>query len=131
VRAINSAQSTYAASCASGNYAQSLDDLAKPPANTTSAFISPDLKTNGVLKSGYLVNVGPGAVVAPAVLAANTCNVSAVDALPSYFADAHPTVVGSTGQRSFGTDQRGTIFGNNLGAAFTAATVTASTSPLQ
>jgi type IV pilus assembly protein PilA len=130
-RAINSAQSTYSASCASGNYAQTLADLALAPANTTSAFISPDLKLNGVVKSGYAVNVGPGATLLPSTLKANTCNGASADAIPTYFAEAHPVSVGSTGQRSFGTDQRGTIFADNTGATFTAATVTASTAPLQ
>jgi type IV pilus assembly protein PilA len=130
-RAINSAQSTYSASCASGNYAQKLDDLAKNPPSSTSAFISPDLATNGVMKSGYNVNVGPGAVLLPSTLAANTCNTSSVDAVPTYFGEAHPNVIGSTGQRSFGTDQRGTIFSLNAGTTFTAATVASATTPLQ
>src|SRR5438034_218230 len=34
LRAINSAQSTYASSCANGNYAQSLADLILPPAGS-------------------------------------------------------------------------------------------------
>jgi hypothetical protein len=48
--------------------------------------------------------------------AAQTCNGSAADALSSYFAEAHPVTVGSTGQRSFGTDSRGTIYFLNTGA---------------
>jgi hypothetical protein len=38
---------------------------------------------------------------------------------------------GSTGQRSFGTDQRSTIFQNAVGTAFTAATVNTATTPVQ
>jgi type IV pilus assembly protein PilA len=130
-RAINSAESTYSASCAAGNYATDLADLALPPVNSTSAFVSPDLNVNGIAKSGYLVTLGPGAVLLPSTLKANTCNGSGADAVPTYFAEAHPVTQGSTGQRSFGTDQRGTLFGDNTGAVFTAATVTASTTPLQ
>jgi type IV pilus assembly protein PilA len=130
-RAINSAESTYSASCASGNYAVTLADLALPPVNSTSAFISPDLNVNGIAKSGYLVTVGPGAVLLPSTLKANTCNGAGADAVPTYFAEAHPVTQGSTGQRSFGTDQRGTIFGNNAGTVFTAATIAAATTPLQ
>jgi type IV pilus assembly protein PilA len=130
-RAINSAQSTYSASCASGNYAQTLQDLALAPTGSASAFISPDLSSNGIAKSGYIVNVGPGAVLVPATLAANTCNASGADAVPTYFAEDHPVTPGSTGQRSFGTDQRGTMFADNAGGVFTAATVAASTNPLQ
>jgi type IV pilus assembly protein PilA len=126
-RAINSAQSTYASSCAAGNYAVTLDDLALPPSGSTSAFISPDLASNGVTKSGYVVNVavGTNATVGPA-----TCTGSAT-AAATYFAEAHPLTQGSTGQRSFGSDQRGTIFADATGALFTAASVSTSTTPLQ
>jgi type IV pilus assembly protein PilA len=125
MRAINSGESTYSASCASGNYAVSLGDLAKAPSGSSSAFISPDLGTNGVAKSGYLVNVGPGPTLLPNTPTANTCNAAAAAAIPTYFAEAHPVTVGSTGQRSFGTDQRGTIFANNAGTAYTEPLVTA------
>src|SRR5262245_28752603 len=63
MRAINSAQSTYSASCANGGYAISLTALSTPPAGVGNAsFVGPDLATNGVIKSGYEVNVGPGTV---------------------------------------------------------------------
>ena len=125
MRAINSAESTYASSCASGNYSVALADLVLPPAGSTAGFISPDLNANGVSKSGYLVTIGVGTVAAPTVLAANTCNASVNDATPTYFGEAHPVNVGSTGQRGFGTDQRATIYQNNTGVAWTAATVAA------
>ena len=131
MRAINSAQSTYASSCANGGYAQALADLAKAPAGSTSGFISPDLNANGVSKSGYIVNLAVGGVATTVTTAANTCNVSANDAVASYFAEAHPVTLGSTGQRSFGTDQRSTIFQDATGATFTAATVAAATKPVQ
>jgi type IV pilus assembly protein PilA len=126
MRAVNSAQSTYSSSCASGGYAQSLEDLALPPAGSNSGFISPDVATTNVVKSGYYVNVGPGTVNNVVTAAAATCNASAAAAIASYFAEAHPVTVGSTGQRAFGTDQRGTIFQLNTGVAFTAATTAAS-----
>ncbi len=52
LRAINSAQSTYATSCAQGGYAIDLADLIKLPPNSTAGFLSPDLNANGVFKSG-------------------------------------------------------------------------------
>src|SRR5512142_3185825 len=64
MRAINSAQSTYASSCASGNYSVDLADLVLPPKGSTAGFISPDLNANGVSKSGYFVNVAVGTVAA-------------------------------------------------------------------
>jgi hypothetical protein len=43
-----------------------------------------------------------------------------------------PLTLGSTGQRSFGTDSRGTIFYNNAGTAFgTGAAIPAASTPLQ
>jgi type IV pilus assembly protein PilA len=134
LRAINSAQSTYSSSCAAGGYAQTLDDLSKTPPGSSAGFVSPDIAKNGVIKSGYTVNVGAGdAAFTPVVVTtkAAICNTPASDAYSMYFAEAHPTSVGSTGQRSFGTDQRSTIFQDTTGATFAAATVTASTTPVQ
>jgi prepilin-type N-terminal cleavage/methylation domain-containing protein len=137
MRAINSAESTYASSCANGNYAQSLADLIKPPATSNAGFVSPDLDPNvnagtingggvdAVSKSGYSVELGQGGVVLPATLAANTCNTSANDAIPTYFAAATPNAVGSTGQRSFGTDQRATIYQDSQAVPFTSVSVAA------
>ena len=45
LRAINSAQLTYAASCGGSGFAASLDDLANMPNGTDAPFISPDLAT--------------------------------------------------------------------------------------
>jgi type IV pilus assembly protein PilA len=130
-RAINSAQSTYASSCAAGNYAQQLEDLALAPTGSTSAFVSPDLASNGITKSGYQINVGPGAITTPAVVSGSTCNGSGMSAIPSFYSAATPVQVGTTGQRSFGSDQRGTIFADSTGTLFTQATVASSTNPLQ
>jgi type IV pilus assembly protein PilA len=116
LRAINSAESTFSSSCGANGYAQSLQDLARAPAGSIQGFISPDLPTNGVIKSGYVVNVAPDAGAVTVTLAAATCNTSAADAVSSYFAEAHPVTVGSTGQRSFGTDSRSTIFFMYTGA---------------
>jgi prepilin-type N-terminal cleavage/methylation domain-containing protein len=131
MRAINSAQSTYSSSCASGGYAQSLADLALAPTGSSAGFISPDLNVNAVVKSGYIVNVGAGLLTTVVVVAASTCNGATGDAIASYFAEATPSSVGSTGQRSFGTDQRATIFQDNTGATFTAATIDTATTPVQ
>jgi prepilin-type N-terminal cleavage/methylation domain-containing protein len=139
LRAINSAQSTYASSCANGNYAQSLVDLVKKPSGSNAGFVSPDLdpavnagKAAGdVSKSGYNVLIGAGGTTTPVTLAAKVCNAPAADAIPTYYASAEPNAVGSTGRRSFGTDERATIYQDNTGAAFTAATVSSATNPIQ
>ena len=117
VRAISSAEATYAASCGGGGFAQSMADLAKAPAGSTVAFISPDLAVDGVTKSGYIVNVDPGTDTTVVTVAASTCNVAAAAAIATFFTEAHPVTVGSTGQRSFASDQRGTIYQLATGAA--------------
>lgn len=118
VRAINSANATYASSCAGGGYAISLVALAKAPANGT-AFISPDLATDGILKSGYNVTLADGNGSAVVTAAASTCNTAATDAKSNFYAHAEPQTIGGTGQRSFASDVRGTIYFNNTGAAVT------------
>jgi len=120
LRAINSAQSTYSSSCASGGYAVALADLAKPVGTSTAGFVSPDLATDPSTKSGYTVSLavdGTAGVNASVTPAANTCNASANPAASAYWAGAVPVTVGSTGQRSFATDVRGTIFFLNTGVA--------------
>ena len=92
---------------------------------------SDDLGSNGVVKSGYVVNAGPGLVATVVVTAAATCNGSAAAAIESYFAEAHPSSLGLSGQRSFGIDQRGTMFQDIAGAPFTAALVNVATTPAQ
>ena len=116
VRALNSAQATFAASCGGGGYAGTLAALAAAPPMGV-PFISPDL--TGGTKSGYTHTLaGGGAVV---LVAANTCNTTA-DSRATYFAESHPVTIGSTGQRSFATDQRGTIYQDGSGATFASAT---------
>ncbi len=117
VRAINSAQATYAASCGGGGYAQSLTDLALAPAGGV-PFISPDLAaTDPAIKSGYTVTVAGLAGAATVLVAANTCNGAAANSLAGFHVTAVPVTVGSTGQRSFASDARGTIYQDGAGAA--------------
>jgi len=130
LRAIHSGQSTYASSCAKGGYAQSLADLATPPSGTSSGFVSPDIATNGVQKSGYILNVEPGTNTDVVTDRGSVCNAPSGDAISSYFAEAHPAAIGSTGQRSFGMDHRGTIFQELSGATLTPA-LPASATPVQ
>jgi len=126
LRSINSAQSTYSSSCGGNGYAQSLEDLSLAPAGSSQGFISPDLNANGVLKSGYIVTVGPDASAVDVLTPSATCNAAAAATVSSYFGSATPDTVGSTGQRSFATDTRGTIFFNNAGTAIVAGMAGAS-----
>ena len=63
--------------------------------------------------------VAAGTIAGVVTASASVCNTPVDDALSSYFAEAHPTIVGTTGLRSFGMDQRGTIFQDNSGVTFT------------
>jgi len=106
MRAINSAQATYAASCGQGFYAVSLTSLNTPPAGGT-PFIGPDLPSNGVIKSTYTITV-TGTGTAATI---TSCNNLAVH--PTYTGTAVRTQVG---MRNFATDQSGTIFDTTNGA---------------
>jgi type IV pilus assembly protein PilA len=111
VRAINSSNATFASSCAGGGYAVAIVTLATPPVAGGTAFISPDLSTDPTVKSGYTVAMadGVGAVALPAA----TCN--ALVSKTDYHATAVPVTVGGTGQRSFASDSKGTIYFLNTG----------------
>ena len=82
------------------------------------------------MKSGYTVDIAAEAGSAVVTVAAKTCNASANDAVSSYWGAATPVTVGSTGQRSFATDSRGTLFQDQTGAAF-ANPIPAGSSPVQ
>jgi hypothetical protein len=48
--------------------------------------------------------------------AANTCNAAGANALAGYYVHTEPITVGSTGQRSFASDNTGTIYQLGTGA---------------
>jgi type IV pilus assembly protein PilA len=115
VRAINSAQVTFAASCGGGGYAADLAQLADPPMGGE-PFISPDLNANNVTKSGYFHNLEAKADAVTVLAAANTCNQNA-DSMSTYYVHSEPVTPGSTGQRSFASNNSGTIYQQVSGAA--------------
>jgi type IV pilus assembly protein PilA len=115
MRAINSAQVSYAASCGGNGFANDLADLATPPTAGGDPFVSVDLNANGVQKSGYAFVLAAGANVQPVLAAAATCNGTA--SFSTYHATATPVSVGSTGTRAFATNNSATIFQNFTGAA--------------
>ena len=111
LRTINSGQAAFSSSCAAGAYASDLADLQLKPSGSTQGFVSPDLKSNGVTKSGYTVSIAQdGSSGTVAMSSVTTCNASAGTPASSYFAKADPLTVGGTGTRFFATDTRGTIF---------------------
>src|SRR5438067_610322 len=97
LRAIGSAQATYASSCGGGGYSATLVNLNKPPVAGQAAFISPDLNADPVVKSGYTVAVdespsGAGNVI---LVAASTCNAAngGTQSISNWFASATPVTV--------------------------------------
>ena len=112
LRAINSGQAAFSSSCASGAYATDLADLQLKPTGSTQGFVSPDLKSNGVTKSGYTVTMAADAASGTQAMssAVTACVAGMTGGLTSsYFANADP-VSSATGTRFFATDTRGTIF---------------------
>lgn len=126
LRTINSAQTTYSSTCGGNGYAQSLEDLSLLPSGSLAGFISPDLSTTGVVKSGYAVNLEADASAVPVTSASKTCNGASVDPVSGYFAEAHPVVIGRTGQRSFATNTIGAIYFDNSGTPVVAGMAGAS-----
>jgi type IV pilus assembly protein PilA len=101
IRAVSSAQSTFAASCANGLYARTLNVLGTGPSGA-SAFISPDLgAAASVTKSGYTVTMRGTSTFGTA------CN-GATNLASDYQVLAVP-VSTSTGTRRFCSDQTGII----------------------
>jgi prepilin-type N-terminal cleavage/methylation domain-containing protein len=118
VRAINSSQVSYAASCGGNGYANSLTDLATPSALGGATFIGPDLAVNGAQKSGYLFSLVAGLNVQPVLPAADTCNGTA--SFTTYHATATPLIVAITGSRAFATNDSGVVYQNFTGAQIAA-----------
>jgi type II secretory pathway pseudopilin PulG len=107
MRALNSAELTYALTCGNGFYAPDLPTLGTPPPGSNEPFISPDLGGGGatVTKSGYVIKLeGTPYAGAPA-----TCNGLALgDAAQGYKAAADAAEPSNT--RFFAINASGTIF---------------------
>jgi type IV pilus assembly protein PilA len=106
LRAINSAEASYASSCGQGSYAGTLADLGKPPQAGTEGFVSADLTADPSAKSGYTIALTAGEAPAGDVTGCNGPSALA----QTYFVAANPQVASSTGSRCFGTNQGGTIY---------------------
>jgi type IV pilus assembly protein PilA len=136
LRTINSSQAAFSSSCAAGFYAHNTTVLyTAPPSGTP--FISPDLGTTAsTVKSGFtmtMVGIDP---TTPAPDPA--CNLAAAGSLDgSYWGNATPNALNSTGSRSFWTNTLGTIYVDTSGVAIvdavgtTAPAVTPTLKPLQ
>lgn len=109
MRAINSAQLTYALTCAGGFYAPTLTALGTAPPGSNESYITPELgAANTVTKSGYIIKI----VAAPYAGAPPTCNGLGLGSTGQGFvATADPTQVDNV--RFFATNSNAMIFENN------------------
>jgi prepilin-type N-terminal cleavage/methylation domain-containing protein len=109
LRTINTAEVTYATAYPSEGFAAALVNLGGPapcgPATIATACLIDEVLSATAKKSGYSFTA-PGVAPIPRV---------------SYTATAVPTIVGSSGQRAFFTDQSGVIRYDLTGAGATAA----------
>jgi prepilin-type N-terminal cleavage/methylation domain-containing protein len=119
VRAIHSAEATFAATCAGGGYGNTNTQLSTAPTAGGSAFISPDLATAdsaGTGKSGYYVDVA-GASMDVVMAQGQTCN-NVADATTTFQVIAQPITSATTGVRTFYSNQSGTIWQDTSGTVF-------------
>ena len=131
LRAINSGQASFSSSCAAGGYAVKLEDLVLAPVGSSQGFVSPDLKSNGVTKSGYFVQLAKSAA-AQNIGGTSVCGNTITQPVSDYRATADPVTPGGTGTRYFATDTRGTIWQDSTATiAADPIAVSASTTPVQ
>jgi type IV pilus assembly protein PilA len=116
LRAVNSAEFSYAAVAGMGGYATLLATLATPCPGSAVAFISPDLSADPSQKSGYSVDLTAGTAAAAGL---NDCTGTATQT--AYYSTATPIAPGYSGQRAFATTGNGTIFYDAAGAVPTEA----------
>jgi type IV pilus assembly protein PilA len=105
LRAIHSAQNTFATACANGRFSGTVIGLTVPPVPGTPAFLPPDLGLGiGTEKSGYSIAMAgtPSAALAP------SCN--GVSMVTGYYTTASPINPGTSGSRFFWSNTSGTLF---------------------
>jgi type IV pilus assembly protein PilA len=130
MKAVDGAQTLFAASCGNGFFSPSLSNLGTPAAGGA-PFITPDLSAgNTVVKSGYTVTMGSsGGAVAGAPASCNGLAAGAV--VQGYFATATP--LPGAGAKAFGVNTMHTIYQAIQGTALamTDGTAPAGATPIQ
>jgi type IV pilus assembly protein PilA len=118
LRAVHSSNVNFSSTCGRGKYAVTLEDLSLQPLSGGAAYISPDLSTTGVEKSGYFVTLTRGSD--GTVGTQDACNgVVAANLDSSFFATSEPSTPGGTGTRFFWIGTGGTIFADTAAIAST------------
>ncbi len=121
LRAIHAAQSAYASSCAGAGFAQSLDDLARPPAGAAQAYLTPDLSQNGIVSDGYAFTMRADTGATIVTPTDRVCNQPRAHAMSGYFVSAVPDVPETAGRyegfKTFAIDKRGIVYTRDDGVA--------------
>ena len=126
LRAISSAQATFAASCGSGFYAPTLVLLGTSPGGSGAAFVGTDLNTDPSVKSTYAMTLTAGSMASGAPASCNGAVAGTV--VESYFASAAPQNIGF---RFFGTNQGGIIYQDRVALPVTQFGAPAGAVPIQ
>jgi prepilin-type N-terminal cleavage/methylation domain-containing protein len=101
---INQAQFSFAQTCGSQRYSQTLAGLGAAAPTTGKPFISPDMARDPVIKSGYQFVLG----TAPLIDAPTGCN--GVPTTPTYFVTADPMTPGLSGVQYYATNTDRVIY---------------------
>ncbi len=112
LRAINIAEIQYSSGCGNQGFAVSFQVLATPPPGSTEPYISAEFASPTPFKAGYSFSLAPGA---GGSAGPNDCNGTATQS--AYYATAVPQTFGSTGSKSFATNQSATIWQVSAAAA--------------
>ena len=134
LRALNTAQASFASSCGGGSYAPSVDWLTIAPTGkgmATAAFIGPGFTADIIDTEGYRIRFTKGVVVATAPA---TCNgLAANSTVQSYYIAGDPLETGPGAPiRYFGTSSGGTIYQSSARiSAFYSGVPPAPVTPIQ
>jgi prepilin-type N-terminal cleavage/methylation domain-containing protein len=106
MRTITVSETAYSAGCGNSGYAVSLVTLGAAPGGSGEGFLSADLtSSNAVIKAGYTIALAAGKGAAVGVADCNTTPTQS-----AYYATAIPQTLGSTGSRSFATNQGNSVW---------------------
>jgi prepilin-type N-terminal cleavage/methylation domain-containing protein len=109
--AVNQGQFAFAQACGNQRYAATLASLAVPMPTTGSAFLSPDLAADPLVKTGYQFVMGG----TPLNLEYKSCTGEAL--LEHYSVTADPIRPGLSGERYFGTNTERILFADSASFA--------------
>jgi type IV pilus assembly protein PilA len=106
LRAIYSAQFSFAAGCGQGGYATTLVSLTQAPPGGREGYLSPDLGgSNSPTRNGYRFALRPGLGGL-----SSTLDCRNVPTQTRYYASTTPVTPGNTGNRSFAMTQAGAVW---------------------